>query len=1171
MRPNLTSLNTPLVWTALGAIGLSGLIWFLAPLAGIESDAPIYGLMALPPLCWVGFAVWRRVRAAKADGALADGLTDDARAVSDEEGAIRERFRKAIEALRAVGGGAGLRDMPWYVLIGPPGSGKTTALVNSGLRYPLEGELGRGAVKGVAGTRSCDWWFTDDAVLIDTAGRFTTQDSAEAVDKAGWDQFLALLARHRPTQPLNGIMLAVPVPDLVADDPAERAELAAAIRRRLRELTERFGERIPVYLLLTKCDLVAGFDEFFRDLGQAQREQVLGMTFPLAAAGAERVEPTERFHREFDLLSERVERRMLERVHGEPDAERRGRAFAFPAEFAALRDPLAAFIDAVFVASRHERTPPLRGVYLTSGTQTGTPMAQLMGALAAGFGVNAPPPPAFAKDQRSYFITRALRDVMFAEAGLVGIDPKVAARDRLTRAVALSAVGLLGAGVIGALAWSYFGNRVDIAAFEERARELTTLVDALPTAIEDGDLRRLLPVLERARALGRDGSATASAGPDLGLSRSDELANQGAAFYQSLLSRRYAPRLVYRAHQRLATLVADADPAADVRGWPVERTLTVLLHLAGKGNADPALMRDWLRDDLAADGYAPAEVAAAVAHLDALIPIGFAAMDMPDHAVDAARTRLRDIGPAVRAYEALSRSVGRGGVPAWNLIDAGGAETHHVFQRRSGAALTEGVPGPFTRRGFVALVLPNVPKAAAETRSRGWIFGDEPGGPPTWSNLERDVLSLYLAEYVRRWDALLGDLELVKTPDIKAQAALVEVLKGANSPMAALVRALADETSPTRVDDQVAGAALEAAASLVGADALKLARDTVDERFGLARFAKNETAGLGALIKNLELVNADLKRARDASSDGGGIPSGRILMDATAQLPYPVKGWMETLARRIAETGVTGARESLNAEWTTKGLPWCARVVDDRHPFVPGASREAGMDDFSRLFSPGGVFDEFFEERLKPYVDVTAPVWRWRTVEGRDLGISPSVLEAFQTARVIRDAFFPDGGKTPGARFDVTLRRLTGGAAGVRVSVDGRTVEFAAGLPQAGRVEWPGGDGAGQMMIAFQPPPPVSASPTVAPAAVSGVAPVSTVPVAAPSAPADMPSVHREGPWAFPRLLRSVGLRRTGDPSRFSFAVGAGGYGAAFELTAGSAVNPLSLSKLEGFRCPERL
>ncbi len=39
--------------------------------------------------------------------------------------------------------------------------------------------------------------------------------------------------------------------------------------------------RVPVYVLFTKADLVAGFVEFFDSLGKEEREQVWGVTLPL--------------------------------------------------------------------------------------------------------------------------------------------------------------------------------------------------------------------------------------------------------------------------------------------------------------------------------------------------------------------------------------------------------------------------------------------------------------------------------------------------------------------------------------------------------------------------------------------------------------------------------------------------------------------------------------------------------------------------------------------------------------------------------------------------------------------------------------------------------------------------------------------------------------------------
>ena len=102
------------------------------------------------------------------------------------------------------------------VIIGAPGSGKTTALVNSGLHFPLEQRSGKGALRGVGGTRNCDWWFTDEAVFLDTAGRYTTQDSDADADSAGWSEFLKLLQKYRKRRPVNGVILTISAQDLMA-------------------------------------------------------------------------------------------------------------------------------------------------------------------------------------------------------------------------------------------------------------------------------------------------------------------------------------------------------------------------------------------------------------------------------------------------------------------------------------------------------------------------------------------------------------------------------------------------------------------------------------------------------------------------------------------------------------------------------------------------------------------------------------------------------------------------------------------------------------------------------------------------------------------------------------------------------------------------------------------
>jgi type VI secretion system protein ImpL len=253
----------PALLTALALLVLALLIWWIGPLIRVGALAPLESQLsraALIGLCVLLVALrvaLRRWRVRRASQELTAGLMKAAaveprpgEAANPEQSALRQRFTEALATLRkmrlaaagrkpgwrdwmSLSGGGYLYELPWYVFIGAPGSGKTTALVNSGLSFPLAEKFGPGAIQGIGGTRNCDWWFTSEAVLIDTAGRYTTQDSHQAQDKSAWDNFLGLLKKARPRRPLNGVFLAVSAGDLLSQGAQARTALAASIRARL--------------------------------------------------------------------------------------------------------------------------------------------------------------------------------------------------------------------------------------------------------------------------------------------------------------------------------------------------------------------------------------------------------------------------------------------------------------------------------------------------------------------------------------------------------------------------------------------------------------------------------------------------------------------------------------------------------------------------------------------------------------------------------------------------------------------------------------------------------------------------------------------------------------------------------------------------------------------------
>ena len=191
----------------IGTALLGGVVWEFGPLLPqLEPWLPRLLVIQSMLVVWALANALLDARRRSRGAALVSGLT--AATSSEEVAAVGATLTNALALLRKAGQRGSLTDLPLYAIIGPPGAGKTTALLNAGLTFTLAEQIGQAAVAGVGGTRLCEWWFTERAVLIDTAGRYTTQDSDAAVDKAGWEAFLHLLKRTRPRQPLNGVIVA---------------------------------------------------------------------------------------------------------------------------------------------------------------------------------------------------------------------------------------------------------------------------------------------------------------------------------------------------------------------------------------------------------------------------------------------------------------------------------------------------------------------------------------------------------------------------------------------------------------------------------------------------------------------------------------------------------------------------------------------------------------------------------------------------------------------------------------------------------------------------------------------------------------------------------------------------------------------------------------------------
>jgi type VI secretion system protein ImpL len=430
----------------------------LAPLSYWWAPALFTGLVIA---VLAAILIARRLRARRAarelEKALAAQAAEQARTARPDMQAevlqMQQEFQKAIAALKgsklARGGQNALYALPWNLIVGPPGAGKTTALRNSGLQFPYMSTSG-GGVRGVGGTRNCDWWLTNEAVLLDTAGRWTTEEE----DRDEWLAFLDLIKKFRPDKPLNGIVAAIGLDQLGGAHEEEVASLARRMRERVDEVQNRLQMSLPVYVLFTKADLIPGFVETFGDLGKQDRGQVWGFTVPLADPPSD---PAGHFGERFDELTSVLERRALGRMGDERKLETRELIHSFPQQFATVRRNCELLVGQLFESSVFGETPMFRGCYFSSGTQEGRPIDRVMHKMAEAFGirseVNLGEP---VTESKSYFLRDVFLNVVFPDRDVATRSEAAIRRERRNQylaAGAIAATALLIA-TVPAIAWA---------------------------------------------------------------------------------------------------------------------------------------------------------------------------------------------------------------------------------------------------------------------------------------------------------------------------------------------------------------------------------------------------------------------------------------------------------------------------------------------------------------------------------------------------------------------------------------------------------------------------------------------------------------------------------------------------------------------------------------------
>ncbi|CFQ39229.1 type VI secretion system membrane subunit TssM [Yersinia bercovieri] len=1126
LKKLLSILTNRLVWGTVGISILALAIWIFGPQVAIGKSQPMklelnrIIIISVIYLLWgLWYTISRRNRAASPRNLNVTDASSEKNKNQEEpqqESDLTQRFNEVKQRLKkayflnhtgkfrwiSCFSQHYLYQLPWYMVIGAPGAGKTTALVNSGLNFPLADHINPLSLHNTGTTRDCDWWFTNDAILLDTAGRYSIPHGQYDENTDEWKRFVGLLKKYRPRQPINGVVVTISILDLLSDSPESLAKQANELRKRLLSLDEQLGIRFPIYVIISKSDLLQGFSAYFGNFDNKQREQIWGLVFPYEASTQPDFHLGHEFEHQYALLEQRLIDALPDTLLTNHSMNQRAESHLFPQQFSALRPLLRQYLDTLFVTSSFETRFIPRGIYFTSATQEGLPIDQVMGELshylqlstAGSHGDSSPltaglPPKALEPPvpKQSFFLKKMLEDVVFREAGLASSNKWWEYRNR-----ALHWAGyILLAAIATTLTVLWSSNYIDSKTYLTEVRTKVASLERQGQKLsppKPEDMLSILPFLDSVLSLPESQDFPLRNPPftyHMGLYSGDEVSTASNKLYQKALKELLLPLLVQQITNTLRN-----DPQNDVEFSYEALKAYQMLFLSER--YDGKYLRSWVILNLQRNlpqGVPQILLQRLEWHLSQLLDnqTQISPYTKNQLLVERSQAIINQVPLSQRVYSRLKRQLKRqwlsqAEIKLVNLLTLAGPQAELVFSRKSGKPLTDSVSELFTPQGWSAFNK-DIDRAVDTLREEDtWVLDSDPIEQKR-AILITTIQQLYMQEFIKNWDELLNDIQLTNISNLEQRISSARLLSSPHSPLLNLLmnvskntllrtdarNGLLDKTKSklNQSNNPTLDVLFNSTTANIGDDIATQPVQAIRAHYApwleLSRSQEqgNKAIPFDNILKQVDELYNYLTAVQGATNSGIAVPPSDIISRLQAdsgRLPEPLKSMLLSLAVGASSDTQHKEMENLKQRINFEVSSFCQQEIAKRYPLSPHAKQEITPDDLAHIFAPNiGLMDKFFRDNLQGKVDTRQNNWAFTPgVDGKILPSSGNILQSFQQAQQIRNTFF--AGSTPAPSYRVTVRpvRMDSDILKLTLDIDGQLFKYSHGPLVPLVVTWPG-------------------------------------------------------------------------------------------------------------------
>jgi hypothetical protein len=292
---------------------------------------------------------------------------------------LKQGFEHSVKNIK------NLYTIPWYIVLGEPRSGKSALLAASNLEMIPSSEENN-PEEDPKNSLPVRMWTGAQAIVYDISGKVFFDRWLDG-SSAEWNYIARQICRRRRRRALDGIIVTIPADALLADDDSLSSKKAILMANELGGLLQQSGMRLPCYVVITKLDMISGFQEYAKAFTGDLRNQILGFDNEVSVF-------SETAFKQFwgnlcDRLRSGSKQLIMPEAVSEGGAtEKRmdmaGKIWLFPDNFSEIYKNLKIYLEILFGESNFHGTKNtfFEGVYFTSAKDVGFSFSPGIAALA---------------------------------------------------------------------------------------------------------------------------------------------------------------------------------------------------------------------------------------------------------------------------------------------------------------------------------------------------------------------------------------------------------------------------------------------------------------------------------------------------------------------------------------------------------------------------------------------------------------------------------------------------------------------------------------------------------------------------------------------------------------------------------------------------------------------